>query len=108
MLFENQQKNTDKKKHNNIIFIVDLKDNTFSCQCDSLDFLQWFVGSPVFDKTRDQYHCKIDDLSVTMFVEAVEVAQKDCVKLRRFLLPILLPVVSLGLLIFFLVVVFKT
>ena len=91
MLFENQQKNTDKKEYNNIIFIVDLRDNPFSCQCDSLDFLQWFIDSPVFDKTRDQYNCEIDDLSVPMFVEAVEVAQKDCVKLRRLLHPSLLP-----------------
>ena len=104
-LLENQKKQGINVNGTEII--VDLRGNPFSCKCDSLDFLHWFVGSPIFDNTRDQYRCEIDGLNLPMNAEAIEMAQTDCDKLKTILLSISIPVISLGLLVVVLAIVFK-
>ena len=99
MLYENKQKH--RKTTDDKAFSVDLRDNEFSCKCHSMNFIKWFINSPVFGGTRDLYHCKADDsLSIPMDKGAIEAAQNDCDKpereVRRLLLSVLLPCVSTG------------
>ena len=107
MLLENKKIHIPRKDKNENELLVDLRDNPFSCQCDSMDFLHWFVGSSLFDSTRHQYHCEIDGSRVPINSEAIEIAQRDCDKLKRTLISILVPAAALGLLILLLAVVFK-
>ena len=93
ILYKNKQSKTEIKP-----FTVDLRDNPFSCKCHSLDFIKWFVQSPVFDDTRDFYHCEINRKLLPMNTDAIEAGQYDCEKpqreARRLLIIVLVPCVS--------------
>ena len=92
-------------------FILDLTDNMFSCKCHSLDFIKWFIVSPVFEGYRDTYSCEIDGEYLPMDKRAVEASQYDCNKATRkvirLLLIILVPCVATGLLLVVSVILFK-
>ena len=108
MLYKNKQEK--RNETGNKTFILDLRNNPFSCQCHSLDFIKWFVDSPVFD-SRDLYHCEIDNQHVPMNTNAIKAAKYDCDKhkrkVRKLLLITLLPCASLGILVFISTVFFK-
>ena len=100
MLYNNKQtyKNimgTNKK------IVIDLRDNPFSCSCHSLDFIRWFVNSPVFDDSRDEYFCEIDGQHIPMDTNAITTAKYDCDKpirkMRQVLLSTLVPCITLSI-----------
>ena len=82
-------------------FVIDLRDNPFSCRCQSLDFIVWFVNSPVFQDSRDEYHCEIDGQHIPMDTNAITTAEYDCDKrirkLRQVLLSTLVPCITLSI-----------
>ena len=81
-LYNHQNKETSETDNHSLL--ADLRGNPFSCSCQSLDFLKWFVSSPVFKYTRHQYSCKIDGQTIPMNVAAVSAAQDECEKpIRR-------------------------
>ena len=92
-------------------FVIDLRDNPFSCSCRSLDFIEWFVNSPIFKGSRDEYHCDVDGQYISMNTNAVTAAKYDCDKpkrkLRQMLLSTLLPCISLGIAIVVSIILFK-
>ena len=109
MLYKNKQNKTFKKESKP--FKIDLRNNKFSCKCNSLDFLKWFVHSPVFAGTRDLYLCALDDKSIPMNTAAIEAAQNECDKpgrrLRNLLLTVLAPCVTTVIFIFVVIISFK-
>ena len=75
-----------KKQHstgNNFSLMVDLRNNRFVCDCRSMEFLKWFVDSPIFSSTKHLYHCMADGQPVTMTTDAVEAAENDCERPKR-------------------------
>ena len=98
------------KKHisieTNASLLVDLRGNPFTCDCRSLDFLTWFVESPIFLSTRYTYLCKADGQNIPMGKAAILAAENDCERpkrrMRKILLASILPafgavVVSIGI-----------
>ena len=55
-----------------------LFENPVSCSCLSLDFLQWFVSSPIFSSSRYLYSCQANDKAFPITYAAVEEAREDC------------------------------
>ena len=68
---------------NNASLLVDLRGNRFVCDCRSINFLRWFVDSPIFSSSRHLYHCMADGQPVTMTTAAVEAAENDCERPKR-------------------------
>ena len=67
---------------------VDLRGNLFSCDCNSLEFVQWFVNSPLF-RNKDQYTCEANDRSFPMTEMAIKAAKEDCerpIRRRRIII----------------------
>ena len=84
---------------NNVTLLVDLRGNRFVCNCQSLDFLKWFVDSPIFSVTGQLYHCTASGgQAVPMSPEAVAVAENDCEipkrRRRKTILLSVLPTIS--------------
>ena len=102
-----EKRNTTHDKY----FTLDLRDNIFSCKCYSMDFIKWFIHSPVFEQYRDSYYCEVDGKRLTMNTFAVEACQYNCDKpkrkVRELLLSVLLPCVSIGILVVCAIVLFK-
>ena len=92
-------------------FVIDLTDNPFSCSCSSLDFIVWFVNSPVFEGSRDEYYCELDDKQIPMNTNAVTAAKYDCDKPKRklwqLLFSTLLPCITIGIAIVVSIILFK-
>ena len=109
MLYKHKKEERNTTYHN--AFTVDIRDNLFSCKCHSMDFINWFVNSPVFNDSRDLYFCKVDDKIIHMDKGAIEAAQYDCGKpmrkIQRLLLIVLLPSVSTGMLVTLAIVAFR-
>ena len=72
-----------------------LAGNPFSCGCQALEFLQWFVRSPIFNSS---YLCRLDGETMLMNENAIKAADDDCKrpirKLRTILLSTILPGLS--------------
>ena len=68
------QHNTAKE---NRTIQVDLRGNPFSCVCDSLDFIKWFVNSPLFID-KHQYTCQTNGHSFSMTENVIRAAEEDC------------------------------
>ena len=66
--------------HQNQRLVIDLRDNPFSCQCPSKDFISCFVNSPVFDKTMKDYHCSVDGYEIPVNRKAINVIEDICDK----------------------------
>ena len=85
-------------------FTVDLQENPFSCGCESLEFIEWFISSPMFDESRSMYSCKFDGQEYAMDTDALAVAKYECalpgLRLKRILFGILIPIAALCLLSF--------
>ena len=85
--------------YQNKTFIVDLQYNPFSCACQSLEFIRWFISSPIFDDTRALYSCEFDGQNLPMDHKALATAEYDCEsprrKLRHILLSALVPLASI-------------
>ena len=67
-----------------------LAGNLFSCDCTSIDFLEWFVASPIFASTAPEYHCHVDEMYFPMTHAAVDAAHDDCDKAKRKRLQVIL------------------
>ena len=106
MLYE---KRKTKKETDN--FQVDLRENPFTCNCKSKNFLKWFVNSPIFYTTRSAYHCKAGETTLPMNSEAIKEAEEDCkrpVRRRRMILLLsVLPASGLIILIIILIKLLK-
>ena len=82
-LYEIQHLANRTKAENGTLF-VDLRGNPLSCHCESLEFIQWFVRTPVFATTRHLNQCEIDGRHVAMNEAGVAEAKEDCEKpIRR-------------------------
>ena len=110
MLYNNKQTYKDIMGTNRS-FVIDLRDNPFSCSCHSLDFIVWFVNSPVFEDSRDEYHCEIDGQHISMDTNAITTAKYDCDKpirkLRQMLLSTLVPCITLSIAVIVSIILFK-
>ena len=77
---------------------VDLTKNPLSCKCASLEFIEWFIKTPVFSRTRHLYQCEIDGRYVAMDDPAVAEAKEDCEKpvrrRRKLILSTTIPTLS--------------
>ena len=97
----NQMLNTVEGRNQSIV--IDIRDSPFSCSCKSLDFIEWFVNSPIFEDSRDDYHCEIDGQHIPMSNNAVQMAKYDCGrsarKLRKELISSLVPCITLSIVI---------
>ena len=84
-----------KTNCNHSSFTVDLQENPFSCGCESLEFIEWFISSPMFDESRSMYSCKFDGQKYSMGTDALAVAKHDCelpfLKLKHILCEVLIP-----------------
>ena len=109
IVYKNKQEKRNTTNGNS--FGVDLTENAFSCKCHSMDFIKWFVHSPVFNGTKYLYYCTLDGKRTPMDKNAIVAAQYDCDKpkrkVRRLLLMVLLPCVSTGILVTLAIVAFK-
>ena len=80
--------NHDREKNQTLF--VDLLDNPLKCHCDALEFVGWFVRTPVFATSRHLYHCEVDGRHFVMNEAAVAEAKEDCERPRRRLRIIIL------------------
>ena len=82
----------------NKTFEVDLRGNNFSCECASLDFVEWFVYSPLIAK-KDQSMCHVNGDSYAMSEMAIRAATEDCERpirrRRKIILATVIPSVTL-------------
>ena len=82
----------------NKTFEVDLRGNNFSCECASLDFIEWFVYSP-FVSNKDQSMCHVNGHSYAMCNEAIRATTEDCERpirrRRKIILATVVPSVTL-------------
>ena len=76
-LYSLQKKNTNRTVH------VDLQGNPLSCDCQSLEFLQWFVSARHFTSTRHVYFCTTNGKTYQMNEIAVKVAEENCERPKR-------------------------
>ena len=88
-----------KETRINQSFYLDIRDNPFTCNCKALDFIVWFVNSPIVEDSRDDYHCEMDDQRITMNANAVATSKADCNKLRKMLISTLAPCITLSIVI---------
>ena len=100
-----------KQSCNHSSFTVDLQENPFSCGCESLEFIEWFISSPMFDGSRSMYSCKFDGQEYAMDTDALAVAKYECalpgLRLKRILFGVLIPIAALCLLSFCIICVYK-
>ena len=84
----------------NVIPRVLLEGNPFTCKCEALSFLQWFVASPIFNST---YTCDLDDRTIPMTELAVHEASDDCERpmrrRRTIALSTVLPAVAIAMIV---------
>ena len=89
--------------YNNTKLDILLKENPLSCSCSSLDFLQWFISSPLFSSSRRSYTCQTADNEFPMTNTAVKEARKDCElpkqKRSKAFLSSILPAIAILLLV---------
>lgn len=89
-LYENQT-----EAHNNVSFELLLEGNPLSCECSSLEFLQWFMSSPILTNTRHNYHCSLEGQEMQINENAIKAAKEECEKfsrrIKRVLLSTLIP-----------------
>ena len=62
---------------------ISLEGNPFSCDCESLPFLEWFVASAIFTFTRHTYQCQLEGKGIPINSAAVSVAEEDCDRIKR-------------------------
>ena len=67
-----------------------LDGNPFSCACTSVDFIEWFVASPIFASNASGYQCHVDEMYFPMTHAAMDAAHDDCDKTRRKRLQVIL------------------
>ena len=85
-LYEMQQK---ARNGTSSTLSIDLRGNTFACNCDSLSFTLWFDSSPVMASTKHLYYCEVNGQRKHMNNEAIKAARGECerpIRKRRMLL----------------------
>ena len=74
-----------------------LEGNPFTCSCEALEFLQWFVESPIFNSS---YTCDLDGRKIPITELAVHAASEECERPKRrrrtIVLSTLLPAVAIA------------
>ena len=74
-----------------------LEGNPFTCRCEALGFLEWFMSSPIVNSS---YTCVIDGQKIPMPELAVQTAREECEKPKRrrrtIVLSTLLPIITLA------------
>ena len=92
-------------------FVVDLQGNPFSCACQSLEFIQWFVSSPIFNETRLLYSCEFDGQKFPLDRNALITAEGDCSrprrKMRNILLSVFIPLASVAIIAAFIYILLR-
>ena len=75
---------------NNASVNILLDGNPFSCGCSALDFVEWFVASPISTLSEHEYHCLVDAQKISMTDAAINAAQDDCDRIERRWLQVML------------------
>ena len=105
-LYENQT-----RAHNNLSFELLLEGNPLSCECSSLEFLHWFISSPILTKTRHSYQCSLQGQEMQIDERSIKAAQEDCDKnsrrIRRVLLSTLIPTTVVAVMILITVYLYR-
>lgn len=90
---------------------ISLEGNPFSCDCESLPFLEWFVASAIFTFTRHTYQCQLEGKKIPMNSAAVSVAEEDCDRIKRKRIAVLvssiIPAVGVSVLFVVILILFK-
>ena len=76
----NKHQNGLQLGQNNTQLQVLLEGNPFTCKCEALPFLQWFVTSPI---SNSSYTCDVDGRAIPMTQQAVHEASEDCERPMR-------------------------
>ena len=87
-----------------------LDGNPFSCSCQSLDFLRWFVASPIFSSPH-RYSCELNGDVFALDKDAVKQSEEDCerpIRQRRIIvLSTTLPTIAVAVMVITALYVFK-
>ena len=81
--------NHDKLVNGSLVDVL-LDGNPLSCGCMSLEFLKWFVSSPLYASSLHKYKCEVNGQTIEMDTEAVKAAEEDCRRIERTRLAIIL------------------
>ena len=76
-LYDTQKSGIDLSESNTTL-VLDLSGNPFTCQCSALQFLQWFIQSPLLKTSTQDYRCTLNRESIPMDAEAARVSNDDC------------------------------
>ena len=76
----NKHQNGLQLGQNNTKLQLLLEGNPFTCKCEALPFLQWFMTSPIFNSS---YTCDVDSRTIPMTQQAVHEASEDCERPMR-------------------------
>nr|UTM63744.1 sP-TLR6 [Cyclina sinensis] len=73
---------TDLEKHVHNFsasnFVLNIRRNNFTCQCDRLSFIVWFKDSTFVSGEQKQYFCKYDDNLYDLKGDALEQIENEC------------------------------
>lgn len=87
-----------------------LDGNPFSCSCQFLDFLRWFVASPIFSSPH-RYSCELNGDVFALDKDAVKQSEEDCerpIRQRRIIvLSTTLPTIAVAVMVITALYVFK-
>ena len=100
-----------RNNNTNPVFVIDLRGNRFTCSCEVLHFLQWFVKSPLFALTKHDYSCSLEGKTIPTNDGAITAARDDCEKpicrRRRVLLLSLLPSLAFISIVIFIIILVR-
>ena len=104
----NKHQNGLQLGQNNTQLQLLLEENPFTCKCEALPFLQWFVTSPIFNSS---YTCDKDGRTIPMTQEAVHEASEDCERpmrrRRTIALSTVLPAVAIAIIVATVIILYR-
>ena len=94
--------------HDNTKLQLLLEGNPFTCKCEALQFLQWFVTSPIFNLS---YTCDVDGRTILMTQQAVHEASEDCERpirrRRNIALSTVLPAAAIATIVAMVIILYR-
>ena len=104
----NQHQNGLQLGQNNTKLQLLLEGNPFTCKCEALTFLQWFVTSPIFNSS---YTCDVDGRTILMTQQPVHEASEDCKRpirrRRNIALSTVLPAAAIATIVAMVIILYR-
>ena len=104
----NKHQNGLQLGQNNTQLQLLLEGNPFTCKCEALPFLQWFVTSPIFNSS---YTCDVDGRTILMTQQPVHEASEDCerpIRRRRTIaLSTVLPAAAIATIVAMVIILYR-